>query len=455
MKKRIAMLLGMVMLISALAGCSSNESSSGDTQASETKGAETQAPGEETADTETAAKDEEFKEVTLTMLIDADSTMGGINKVLALAEEKLGIKVEVETRVGGSDGSNIVKTRLASGDMADLCFYNSGSNLSALNPKEYFIDLTDETLTDRLDETFISAVTVGGRVYGIPGGATQAGAILYSKPLYEKYNLSIPTNWEEFIHNCDVLKDAGETAVIGTYADKWTTQVMFLGDNYNIQAEDPDFARNFEAGTAKYATTPIALRSFEKLAQMNQYYNSDYLATTYNDGCDMIANAEGGHWVILTQALSNIYEIYGDQVNDIGVFGIPGDEEVGLTVWMPGAIYGNKNSGKTEDILRFMEFWISDEALDAYVSGELPNGPFCVKGYQMPDNTYDAVIQIQEYFNNGKTGLALEFLTAVKGPNCGSICQELGSGQTTALEAAQTYDADCLKQAVQLGLDWE
>ena len=62
---------------------------------------------------------------------------------------------------------------------------------------------------------------------------------------------------------------------------------------------------------------------------------------------------------------------------------------------------------------------------------------------------------MQKYFDEGKTALALEFLTPVKGANCPAICQELGSGQTTPEEAAKAYDEDCKKQAVQLGLNWE
>lgn len=51
--------------------------------------------------------------------------------------------------------------------------------------------------------------------------------------------------------------------------------------------------------------------------------------------------------------------------------------------------------------------------------------------------------------------MAQEFETAVKGSNCAAICQEVGTGQTTAKEAATKYDEDCYKQAVQLGLSWE
>lgn len=476
-RKVTALLLAAAMAAGSIMGCggsdrSTTEAPKATDAATEAK---TEAPATEEAkdsETEAASKEEgseaattaakadgewEYKEAELTMLIDTDMTLAGIQAVCDLAQEKLGITVEIETRAGGADGDNIVKTRLASGDMADLCGYNSGSLLAALNPAEYFIDISGEEWANKLDDTYKSSVTVDNAVYGVPAASTQAGAILYNKELYEKYKLEIPKTWDEFKKNCDVLKEAGETALIGTFADSWTSQVLYLGDHYNVQAKEPNFAKDFEAGTAKYATTPAALRSFEKLADTTQYYNSDYLATTYDDGCDMIVNGEGAHWIILTQALSNIYELYGEDVNKVGVFAVPGDDanDNGLTVWMPTSWYGNKNSDKVDDIKRFMEFYISDEALDAYTSAILPDGPYCVKGYELPDNAYDAVKQEQEYLDAGKTSTALEFQTAVKGSNCPAICQECGSGQTTAEEAAKAYDEDCLKQAVQLGLDWK
>lgn len=394
---------------------------------------------------------------TITLLIDTDITDTGILAVCDLAEEKLGINVEIEYRPGGTDGDNIVKTRLASGEMADICGYNSGALLSALNPSEYFVDLSqDSNIMDRLDETYASSVTVGNATYGIPVCASQAGAVMYSKPLYEKYNLEVPQTWDEFMSNCQVLQDAGETAVIGSFADSWTTQVVFLGDNANVMNKDPEFATNLAAGTTTYSDSEYALKSFEKCTDLTKFYNSDYLSTSYDDACDMIYNGEGGHWICLTQALSNIYELYGDN-SDIGVFAVPADtaDDTRLTTWMPTSLYANKNSENYDAVMAFMEFYISDEALDCYTNVILPDGPYCVKGYELPDNAYPAVADdMQKYFEEGKTGLAMEFITDIKGANCAQICQEAGSGQTTAAEAAEKYDADCLLQAQQLGYDW-
>lgn len=459
LKKVTATLLAAVMVTGALAGCGSTAAESSATTESK---ADTTAATETTEAKEegsaTASTEKPFDGVNLTMLKDADCTDAGLNEVLKLAEEKLGITVEVESRVGGADGDNIVKTRLASGDMADLCLYNSGSLLAALNPSEYFMDISKEEFASRLDDTYKETVTIDGATYGIPFSSAQSGAILFYKPIYEELGLKVPNTWDEFLANCEAIKTAGKTAVLGTFGDSWTSQVMYLGDNYNVMAANPKFAEEFEAGTAKYETTPAGLDSFQKLVDVQKYYNEDYLAATYDDGCDMLANGEGAHWVMLTQSLSNIYELYPEEVDKIGVFGIPGDkaDDHGLTVWMPSSLYANKNAENPEAVLAFMDFYTSTEAIDAYTKAVLPDGPYCIKGYELPETAYPAVKDdMQAYFDSGKTIVALEFLTAVKGSNCPAICQEVGSGQTTAKEAAKAYDDDCKKQAVQLGLNWK
>lgn len=463
-KKLLSILLSAAMVSSILAGCSGSSASSAPAESAENQ-AETPAAGtEEAAETtdaggsEAAEGEYEYKEAAISLLIDKDSTLDGLEAVCALAKEKLGITVDVEIRAGGADGDNIVKTRLASGDMADLCAYNSGCKFTTLNPSEYFLDLSDQAYLSRLDESFLSAVTADGKVYGVPAGfASSAGVILYNRDTYEKYGLEVPHTWADFLKNCDVLKENGEVAVIGSFADSWTTQVVYLGDHYNVQAENPDFAKEFEAGTAKYATDPAGLKSWQKCVDLVPYYNEDYTATTYQTACDMLVNGEGTHWIITSDGvLAYINSQYGDDVNKIGAFGVPGDDadNHGITTWPAGGLYVNKNSENIDDILRFLNFWMSDEAINAYLAVQPPAGPIIIKGMALPDDAFQAVKDEQAYIDAGKACTALEYQTAVKGASCEQITQEAGTGQISAEEAAKAYDDDCLKQAVQLGLDW-
>lgn len=475
MKKRIiSFMLSLCLAAAALTGCgTAGKTADTDGGAAGTieenaaedgavRGNQTQKGTEgKSANTENAAGEEEgtkpFEGQKITILWVSNSTMDGINSIIDLAEDKLGLTVELEQAPGGEDGDNVVKTRLASGDMADLLSYNCGSLLSSLNPSEYFEDITAD-FADKLDGSFVGAASVDNVLYGIPASCTQSGGILYNLEMYEKYDLKVPATWDEFLANCDVLKEAGETAILGTNGDSWTSQVTYLGDHYNVQAAEPGFASGFEAGEAKYASTPAGLKSFQKIVDTIPYLNEDHMATTYDDGCDIMMEDGAAHWIILSSALSNMRELYGDDANKLGCFAIPGDDPAknGLTVWEPNAIYMNKNAENKEAVKAFMELYISSEGLDTYAAVEPPYGPYAVKGYELPEECYPAVKQMQElYFNSGKTAVALEFQTAVKGANCASICQELVSGQVTAEQAAAKYDEDCKKQAVQLGLNWK
>lgn len=465
--RKVSLVLASALLAGSLAACSGSgkeappAATTAAPAAETTKAAETkeetkaETKAEETAQEAKKEGEWEYKEATLSLLIDNNVSLDGLNAVCELAKEKLGITIEIEYKVDDS----VLKTRLASGEMTDLLVYNSGSLLDALNPSEYFIDLTSQPFVEKYDDTYKNSVTVDGVVYGVPFASTQAGAVMYYKPIYEELGLKVPHTWEEFIANCEKIKEAGHTAYISSTAKKSMTQVLFLGDHYNVAAANPDFVSEFEKGNAKYSTDPAALKSWEKYEDVYPYLQEGHTATTYDEACDMLADGEGAHWICLTQALSNIYSLYGEEaVNKIGVFGVPGDDAAdhGLTVWMPNSLYGSVNSDKKDDILRFMEFYISDEALNAYAGAILPDGPYCIKGYSLPENSYDGVKNdMQAYFDSGKTKVAMEFQTAVKGANCSTITQSLISGLTTGKEAAAEYDEDCKLQALQLGLDWK
>ncbi len=399
-----------------------------------------------------------FEGVELTVMIGQDTTTDGFTELIELAREKLGIEFEVELMVGGIEGDNILKTRLASGDAADIIVYNSGSLLGALNPAEYLLDITDESFMDKVADSFKTTVAVDDVEYGIPYSTIMAGGMMYNKAIYKELNLEVPKTWNQFLLNCDIIRDAGTSAVIGTYGDAWTSQVLFLGDNYNVISENPNFATEFEAGNAKFASTPAGLNSFQKLVDIEPYLNLDYSVATLDDGVDMLATGQGAHWPMLSLVMTNISELYPEAIEDIGVFGIPGNDEndLGLTVWMPAALYINKNSEQIDASKAFFDLYISKEGLDAYTSAVPPLGAYVVEGYALPDDAMPIVKDdMQSYIDNGKTIPALEYLTPVKGPSAAAICQGAGSAQITALEAAEAYDADCLKQAIQLGLDWE
>ena len=113
------------------------------------------------------------EDVTLTYMTDnAPNTVATAEAMIkAFEAANPGIKIEYESRPGGTDGDNIIKTRLATGEMTDLFLYNTGSLFQAINPTTNLVDLSDQPWQgDVLDSFKVTVTGTDGKVYGAPIG---------------------------------------------------------------------------------------------------------------------------------------------------------------------------------------------------------------------------------------------------------------------------------------------
>lgn len=455
MKKYIFLLTILALLLAACGGETAVEEP--DTPA-DTVSEETQ-PESETAE-EPAAEEQAAEPVTLTYLVDDSEANQASAKALAEAYMTLNpnVTINVESRPGGTEGDNIVKTRLATGEMTDIFWYNSGSLLQALNPSETLVDLSGEPFMDNVVESFLPTVTQNGGVFGVPSQTAMGGGILYNKRIYEDLGLSVPTTWAEFEANNEAIKEAGIAPVIATFGDTWTSQLFVLADYYNVQTANPNFAEEYTANQAKYATEPQAMASFSYLQEgyENDWWQQDYATTTFEQGLNLLAEGQGAHYPMLTFALSTIATNSPEQVNDIGFFAQPGTDasQNGATIWMPAATYipMTTTGEKLEVAKDFLGFIASTDGVDALNAATEPTGPYVIKGATLPDTVLPAVRDVAAYIESGDSAPALEFLSPIKGPSLEQICVAVGTGQMTPEEAAAAYDEDVEKQAQQLGL---
>jgi raffinose/stachyose/melibiose transport system substrate-binding protein len=403
-----------------------------------------------------------FAQDSVALIYLVDDSQNSQDMAQALADAYMALHPEVtitiESRPGGTEGDNIVKTRLATGDMTDIFFYNSGSLLQTLNPTETLVDLSDQPFVENIVESFLPTVSQDGQIFGVPTGTAMGGGILYNKAVYEEVGLSVPLTWEEFAANNAALLEAGISPVLATFGDTWTSQLFVLADYYNVEQAVPGFADMYTANEAKYATTPAALAGFTYLQQGYElgWWQPDYATTRFEQGLQLLAEGQVAHYPMLTFALSTIAANFPDQVNDIGFFAQPGTdaEANGATIWMPAGTYipQTTQGAKLEAALGFLSFIASVEGVDAITASVAPNGPYLVVGSTLPDTVLPAVLDLAAYIDSGNSYPALEFLSPIKGPNLEQICVAVGTGQMSAEEAAVNYDLDVERQAQQLGL---
>ena len=366
------------------------------------------------------------------------------------------IKVNVETRPGGTDGDNLIKTRLATKTMNDVFFYNSGSLLQALNPDNQLVDQSGQPWAKLITATFRQAAGTSKGLYGAPFSSTFYGGVMYNKKVYAKLGLKVPKTWAEFISNSQKIKAAGLIPVLVSYGDTWTSQLFVLADFANVSKQASGWAAKYTANKAKYVDPP-ALAGFTHTQEIfsKQLMNKDFASLTNVNALKLLATGQAAQYPMITVVIGNVVQSNPGQVNDIGYFAMPTDSGTPqATVWEAGGAYIPKTTtgDKLAAAEKLLAFLNSPAGCDIQNTTGTVAGPYSISTCKVPSNAPALVTDELNYQKAGQTGLALEFISPIKGPNLEKILVQVGSGISTAKVGAGLYDQDVVQQAQQLGL---
>ena len=171
----------------------------------------------------------------------------------------------------------------------------------------------------------------------------------------------------------------------------------------------------------------------------------------------MVATGEGAHYPIVTGTLATLQQNYPDEYENVGVFPLPAQDpaDTRLTVWLPNSVYipQTTEGAELDAAKKFVQFIYSDTGCGVINDTMPPTGPYGTNACALPDDVPPLLTDMQQWFDEGKTEPALEFLSAIKGPRLENITVEVGSGIRAGADGAALYDEDVKKQAQQLGLD--
>ncbi len=428
-RKVIAVVAGVGSLALVLAGCSSGSGNSAN------------------------------EKVSLTFLTASDPNFFKASKALVGDFEALNPNIVIKTEAAAANSDNTTMTKLATGTMDDIFSFNTGAPFHALSPEKTLVDIAGEPMLNDVLPSFLSTVSVGKHVYGVPISTAMGGGILYNKKVYADLGLKIPKTWNEFMANNAKIKAAGKVAVIETFGDAWTSQLLVLSNFYNLQASQPNFVADYTANKTHYGDNPGAQVGFQHLQEVHTkgYANKDFASAKFDDGIKMLATGAGAQYPMLTFAVATLQANYPANVKDVGFFATPGTNAAvnGLTTWMPKAIYISKtvtDPKKLAAAKKFLAFVASVPGCDAQTKAVGATGPYLVKGCTLGSDVPPAVADLLPYIQKGNASPALEFLTPLSGPNLDVICVAVGSGLTSPQAGAAQYDGEIKKQAKQLGL---
>ena len=240
---------------------------------------------------------DENGKVTISWLVDnSEQTLKPAEALAkAFTATNPNITVKIETRPQGGDGDNVVKTRLATGEMTDVFMYNSGSLFQALSPEKNLVPLTDQPWVER----------PRGRVQADGVGERQALRRAVRRldrrrrPLqpkvYEQLGLEVPKTWAEFMANNAKLKAEGIAPVIQTYQETWTSQLLRPGQPPQRRRRRPGLGREVhdEPGEVRPGARRSRASSVSRRSTRPGFENKDYRSAKFDEGLRELADGQG------------------------------------------------------------------------------------------------------------------------------------------------------------------
>ena len=397
------------------------------------------APAEEEVAEEEAPAVEVEEPVTIIVTSWRTEDIDAMNAIDAIfMEEHPNIKVEF-TPIKNTEYYAQLGTALQTGtgvpDVLIIHSYGPGLNIYKGG---YLADLNDlMPELSNLPPTVTGPWTKDGKIYGVPSRAVTHG-IYYNKGIFDKYGLTEPKLWSDFIKICDTLKENGETVISQGSKDGWTLYVMGYsgyGDNfYGGEAS----RQKVLAKEMKITDEPF-IKAFEAMDSLTKYYPDGFQAIDYVGSTQLFVTGQaaiyiGGSWEI--QPFKNAGMDF-----ELGWFAPPVVNEGDKLqyTWNPDqgvAMY--KDTPYQEEVLEYLKFCATPEFVQAVLTyqpgffGNIPGDyeidPLAAKMLDATKNADLTVTLTDEKLSDQEPAGSVLFYEA---------CSKLANGEFTPEQAAK------------------
>lgn len=303
MKKLIALLLAVLMLLGVLAGCSP-----------------TGEPNKESTDNSAESTDSPAEDIVITWgVYETDNLTSEVFQTIidAFEADNPGIKLEKMIASGDSRVA-FWKTQKASGNFPDVVFSEGGlssiEGLFAEMPEDVKALFEEGALTTNF-----------GKYVDIPLAKQLRMQCYYNKNDFTELDLSEPTTYAEFLDICKKLKDAGKVPlIVGGTGDVWATGAPWWISvvNSTINEAYPDFNKKLLAGDVKWDDPVIveALTQWQDDLINKGYYFEGSMSYSYSQAATEFQNGAATMMIDGSWAAAG-FDAAGS--TDFGVFAVP------------------------------------------------------------------------------------------------------------------------------------
>lgn len=224
----------------------------------------------------------QVKNVTWLVWITPNLTRAFYDEVAqAFQKQNTDIKVTIVESASGSTQDELIKTRLAAGDVPDLWMNVGVLSAFADAGQLWALPASDPDLKKVRE---LQAFKYKGKLYSYMMGVQPLSLIFYNKKLWTQAGLSTtPKTWAEFEADCEKIKQAGLTPIItgGEWLPGWVFSTFTMAEVFH---QDSQWNTDRWAGKVHFTDDNwVEATSFFKRLVDKGYFNKGALSVGYAD----------------------------------------------------------------------------------------------------------------------------------------------------------------------------
>lgn len=262
-------------------------------------------------------------------------------------------------------------TYLTSANPPDVYTWYPGSVADAYAKKDLLLGLDDLWASSPDLKRYSKALNTlctasSGKKVFVPSTYYWWG-MFYRKSNFEKWGVSEPRTWDDFLDLCDKLKSKG-VAPIGLGAGgntPWVASAWF--DYLDIRINGAPYHRELLAGKHRF-DDPEVRKVFDRWTELLPYFDPDGTALAFQDATTALLNGRTGMMLIGTFFADAAPK---DALDDIDFFRFPViDPKVPLAEEAPvDGYFASARTGRAERVTELMGYLATAQAQEIYIKG--------------------------------------------------------------------------------------
>lgn len=238
------------------------------------------------------------------------------------------IEVSINSEYPGAENAaQILKTRLATGDVPDIFSIHAVNEIPDYYKAGYLSDLSGQPLASKLSDGIKPIVSIDNKVVAVPMESLEWG-YLYNKKIFNDLGLKPPATLSEMKAVTQKLKDNNVKPFLLSYKEGWIPQ-LFLSLTIGglVNTSHKDFIDNMNKGQGSFAEIK---EMFDIIDLVNANGTDRAFEIGNDDGAAEFASGKAAMWVQGPWDSDSILKV-NDKL-DFGVAPLPINDDPNATM---------------------------------------------------------------------------------------------------------------------------